>query len=151
MFETLQPAPPDKILSLMGLFRGDPRRYKIDLGVGVYRDLEGRTPIMAAVREAERRVHSTETTKSYLGPGGDPDYCDLVARLVFADDAPRARLRAAQTPGGAGALRILCGLIARAARRHGLGAGADLGQPSGDPGRRRTVGTDAQVPRRGRP
>ncbi|MFO1292255.1 MAG: amino acid aminotransferase [Rubrivivax sp.] len=114
MFETLQPAPPDKILSLMGLFRGDPRRYKIDLGVGVYRDLEGRTPIMAAVREAERRLHSTETTKSYLGPGGDPDYCDLVARLVFADDAPRARLRAAQTPGGAGALRILCGLIARA-------------------------------------
>ncbi len=114
MFETLQPAPPDKILSLMGLYRDDPRPHKIDLGVGVYRDVEGRTPIMAAVREAERRLHDLETTKSYLGPGGDPGYCDAIAQLVFAGQAPRARLRSAQTPGGAGALRILCGLIARA-------------------------------------
>ena len=60
MFEALKPPAPDKILSLMGLFRDDPRPYKIDLGVGVYRDARGRTPVMGAVREAERRLYDAE-------------------------------------------------------------------------------------------
>lgn len=114
MFELLQPSPPDKILSLMDLFRADPRPRKIDLGVGVYRDSAGRTPVMRAVREAERRLYETEDTKAYLGPGGDAAYCACVAGLVFGDDVPVDRLASAQTPGGAGALRILAGLIARA-------------------------------------
>ncbi|MCL4182231.1 MAG: aspartate/tyrosine/aromatic aminotransferase [Burkholderiaceae bacterium] len=114
MFELLQPSPPDKILSLIDLFRGDPRPHKIDLGVGVYRDSAGRTPVMRAVREAERRLYETEDTKAYLGPGGDPAYCGSIAKLVLGDDAPVDRLASAQTPGGAGALRILAALIARA-------------------------------------
>jgi aspartate/tyrosine/aromatic aminotransferase len=114
MFETLQPAAPDKILSLMGLFRNDTRPNKIDLGVGVYRDTAGRTPVMRTVREAERRLYETEDTKTYLGPGGDAGYCAAIAPIVFGDSYPAERIRAAQTPGGAGALRILAGLIARA-------------------------------------
>ncbi|MCL4773119.1 MAG: aspartate/tyrosine/aromatic aminotransferase [Burkholderiaceae bacterium] len=114
MFETLEPSPPDKILSLIGLFRDDPRPGKIDLGIGVYRDSAGRTPVMRAVREAEKRLYDTEQTKAYLGPGGDPAYCAGVAGLVFGDRVPVDRLASAQTPGGAGALRILAGLIARA-------------------------------------
>ncbi|MCL4746265.1 MAG: aromatic amino acid transaminase, partial [Burkholderiaceae bacterium] len=114
MLERLEPAPADKILSLIGLFRDDPRDCKIDLGVGVYRDASGRTPILATVREAERRLYDDEVSKAYLGPGGDAAFCDAVAKLVFGDALDRGRTRAAQTPGGAGALRILCGLIARA-------------------------------------
>lgn len=114
MFEALEPAAPDKILSLMGLFRNDPRPHKVDLGVGVYRDAAGRTPVMRTVREAERRLYENEDTKTYLGPGGDAAYCDAVARIVFGASYPAERMRAAQTPGGAGALRILAGLIARA-------------------------------------
>ena len=114
MFETLQPAAPDKILSLMGLVRSDTRPHKIDLGVGVYRDTAGRTPVMRTVREAERRLYETEDTKTYLGPGGDAGYCAAIAPIVFGDSYPAERIRAAQTPGGAGALRILAGLIARA-------------------------------------
>src|SRR5690606_19913660 len=88
MFEALQPSPPDKILSLIGLLRDDPRPHKIDLGVGVYRDSAGRTPVMRAVREAERRLYDTEETKAYLGPGGDPAYCAGIAGLVFGDALP---------------------------------------------------------------
>ncbi len=114
MFETLEAAAPDKILSLMGLFRSDPRAHKIDLGVGVYRDAAGHTPVMRAVREAERRLYENEDTKTYLGPGGDPVYCETAAHIVFGESFPAERIRAAQTPGGAGALRIVAGLIARA-------------------------------------
>ncbi|HRP80246.1 MAG TPA: aromatic amino acid aminotransferase, partial [Aquamicrobium sp.] len=66
MFETLKPAAPDGILALMGLYRDDPRSGKIDLGVGVYRDETGATPVMRAVREAERRLHEEQATKTYL-------------------------------------------------------------------------------------
>ena len=114
MFEALTPAPPDKILSLIGLFRDDPRPEKIDLGIGVYRNAAGRTPILSTVREAERRLYDSEDTKTYLGPGGDAVFCDRVAQLVFGDALDPSRTRAAQTPGGAGALRILCGLLSRA-------------------------------------
>ncbi len=114
MLETLEPAPPDKILSLIGLFRDDPRAGKIDLGIGVYRDAAGRTPVLRTVREAERRLYDKEDTKTYLGPGGDAAFCEAVAPIVFGDSLAADRIRSAQTPGGAGALRILAGLIARA-------------------------------------
>ncbi|RUU57952.1 aromatic amino acid aminotransferase, partial [Mesorhizobium sp. M2C.T.Ca.TU.002.02.1.1] len=60
MFETLQPAPADKILALIGLYRNDPRPGKVDLGVGVYKDIDGRTPVMRAVREAEKRLLASQ-------------------------------------------------------------------------------------------
>lgn len=111
MFETLQPAAPDGILMLMSLYRDDPRPGKLDLGVGVYKDVDGRTPVMRAVREAERRLHETQSTKTYLGLAGDTVFNELMIGLVFGDKADRSRLRAAQTPGGTGALRLLADLI----------------------------------------
>jgi aromatic-amino-acid transaminase len=112
MFSALTMPPPDKILSLIPIFRQDTRAGKIDLGVGVYRDASGNTPILRAVSEAEKRIHSGQTTKAYVGPAGDPVYCELMTRLVFGDDAPFERIRAIQTPGGAGALTVLAGLVA---------------------------------------
>ena len=111
MFETLKPAAPDGILALMALYRDDPRAGKIDLGVGVYRDDSGATPVMRAVREAERRLHETQTSKIYLGIAGDTAFNALMIGLVLGEDADRTRLRAAQTPGGTGALRQLADLI----------------------------------------
>lgn len=114
MFESLTVPPPDRILSLIPLFRQDTRPEKIDLGVGVYRDATGRTPILGAVAEAERRLLAGETTKAYVGPAGDPVFCDLMIDIVFGAAAPRDRLRVIQTPGGAGALTVLAGLTALA-------------------------------------
>jgi aromatic-amino-acid transaminase len=114
MFETLTAAPPDKIIALMGQFREDPRPGKIDLGVGVYKDAKGGTPIMAAVREAEKLLYERQSTKTYVGMAGDTLFNAAMIGLVFGEDADRARIRAAQAPGGSGALRILAELIARA-------------------------------------
>lgn len=111
MFETLQATAPDGILMIMGLYRDDPRTDKVDLGVGVYKDEDGRTPIVAAVREAEQRLHDGQTTKSYLGLLGDTAFNAQMIGVVFGAGADRARLRAAQTPGGTGALRLLSDLI----------------------------------------
>jgi aspartate aminotransferase len=74
MFETRTPPEPDKILRLMGMFAADPRPDKVDLGVGVYRSPEGITPVMAAVKTAERRIWETQETKSYVGIPGDPAF-----------------------------------------------------------------------------
>ena len=113
MFETLQPAVPDKILALIGMFRDDPRPGKIDLGVGVYKDPEGRTPVMRAVRVAEKRLYDEQTTKAYLGMAGDPAFNAAMMRLTFGVDADTSRLRAAQAPGGSGALRLIAELLHR--------------------------------------
>jgi aromatic-amino-acid transaminase len=113
MFEMLTAAPPDKIIALMGQFREDPRPGKIDLGVGVYKDAKGDTPIMAAVREAEKLLYERQSTKTYVGMAGDPLFNAAMIGLVFGEGADRARIRAAQAPGGSGALRILAELIAR--------------------------------------
>ena len=106
LLDRLQPAPADAILALIDAFRSDPRDDKIDLGVGVYRDAEGRTPIMAAVHEAERRLLASQSTKTYVGMAGDADYNRAVATLVLGDSVPAERVGAVQAPGGCGALRL---------------------------------------------
>jgi aromatic-amino-acid transaminase len=111
MFEKLEPAAPDGILALISLFRDDPRDGKVDLGVGVYKARDGSTPIMRAVRAAELRLHQTQGSKSYLGLVGDPGFNAAITGLVFGDGADRTRLRACQTPGGTGALRLLADLL----------------------------------------
>lgn len=111
MFETLQTAAPDGILMLMSLYRDDPHADKVDLGVGVYKDEAGGTPVMRAVREAERRLHEEQRTKSYLGLAGDTVFNELMIGVVFGTAAERSRLRAAQTPGGTGAVRLLADLV----------------------------------------
>jgi aromatic-amino-acid transaminase len=113
MFETLSAAQPDKIIALMAQFREDPTPGKIDLGVGVYKDAKGNTPIMAAIREAEKLLYERQSTKTYIGMAGDPLFNAAMIGLVFGEGADRARIRAAQAPGGSGALRILAELIAR--------------------------------------
>jgi aspartate aminotransferase len=113
MFETLETAAPDAIYAVMAAVRADPRPHKIDLSIGVYHDRERRTPIMAAVREAERRLLATEASKSYLDLAGHDRFNAGMTELVFGD-AERDRIRAAQTPGGTGAVRILAELVRRA-------------------------------------
>ncbi|MBN9548630.1 MAG: aspartate/tyrosine/aromatic aminotransferase [Alphaproteobacteria bacterium] len=113
MFETLQPAPADKILALIGLYRNDPRPGKVDLGVGVYKDIDGKTPVMRAVREAEKRLLASQDTKTYLGLAGDTGFNAAMIKLAFGDKADHSRIRAAQAPGGSGALRLVAELLQR--------------------------------------
>ncbi len=104
MLEDLRPQPADKILMLMQMFREDPRDDKIDLGVGVYKDAEGRTPVMAAVKEAERRLVATQDTKSYTGLAGDPAFGAAMVALILGQTVPADRVAFAAQPGGTGAI-----------------------------------------------
>ena len=115
MLNALTPQAPDKILALMAAFREDPRPQKIDLGVGVYRDAEGRTPVMRAVKAAEARILEAQETKAYTGLAGDPAFAETLSRLVLGDALPAGRLAAVATPGGTGAIRQGFELIRRAA------------------------------------
>jgi aromatic-amino-acid transaminase len=113
MFETLKPAPPDKIIELIGIYKADPRTEKVDLGIGVYKDAEGRTPVMRAVKTAEARLLKEQTSKAYIGVLGDLEFVDRMADLALGDAVPRDRLSGAQTPGGTGAVRELFELVQR--------------------------------------
>jgi aromatic-amino-acid transaminase len=105
MFETLQDRPADKILALMQMFREDPRDNKVDLGVGVYKNAQGITPVMRAVKEAEHRLWKDQTTKAYVGLLGDPAFADAMIDLILGDSVARETVAAAATPGGTGAVR----------------------------------------------
>lgn len=105
MFETVTPPEPDKIIRLMGMFAADPRTGKVDLGVGVYRAPDGTTPVMAAVKSAERAIWERQDTKTYVGLRGDPGFLDAMRRLILGDAAPEARVAGAGTPGGTAAVR----------------------------------------------
>ena len=109
MFETISMAPADPILGLTEAFKADANPDKINLGVGVYKDEQGTTPIFTAVKKAEKRLLDSETTKGYLPITGSPAFTKAAAVLALgADSAPLAAGRAvtAQTPGGTGALRV---------------------------------------------
>ncbi|MFP4240067.1 MAG: aromatic amino acid transaminase [Rhodosalinus sp.] len=105
MFETLSTQPPDKIIELMKLYADDPREGKIDLGVGVYKNPEGVTPVMRAIKAAEKRLWEEQTTKAYVGLVGDPAFNDAMVELVLGDAVTRAQVASAATPGGTGAVR----------------------------------------------
>ena len=113
MFETLEPAPADKILALIGLYRADPRPGKVDLGVGVYKDRDGKTPVMRALRAAETKLLASQDTKTYLGLAGDTGFNTAMIKLAFGEKADLSRIRAAQAPGGSGALRLVAELLKR--------------------------------------
>ena len=109
MFESIQPAPPDPILGLTEAFKEDSNPGKINLGVGVYKDAEGNTPILETVKEAERRLIDSEKSKAYKPIPGDARYAELVRELIFGRDSAitaEDRARTAHTPGGTGALRV---------------------------------------------
>ena len=105
MFSALKPQPADKILALMGQFKADPRARKIDLGVGVYKDATGHTPIMRAVKTAEKQLWEAETTKTYTGLAGDPGFNAAMADLVLGGTVDAGRISSVATPGGTGAVR----------------------------------------------
>lgn len=105
MLTNLKPLPADKILALMQEYKADPRDTKIDLGVGVYKDATGNTPIMRAIKAAEQKVWEEQTSKSYVGLAGDPAYSDAMIKLVLGTTVARDRIAAVATPGGTGAVR----------------------------------------------
>ncbi len=111
MFEALPDAKPDAILALMQVFRADTRENKLDLGVGVYKDGEGKTPVMLAIKAAEAKLLDTQDTKAYVSPTGSAPFCSAMIDLVFGADADKSRIRAAQSVGGSGALSVLASLL----------------------------------------
>jgi aromatic-amino-acid transaminase len=111
LFETLTPPEPDKIFHLTGAYKADPRREKVDLLVGLYRDAEGRTPVMGAVKEAERRIWETQDTKAYLGFAGGEGFLDGMRALVLGDAVPEARVAGIATVGGTSALRQIFEMV----------------------------------------
>ncbi len=110
VFAGLSPQAPDSLLSLIGAYRRDPRPHKIDLGVGVFRDDLGATPVLASVKAAEQLLLNVQPTKAYLGPEGDIGFLDLLKPIIFGD-AVDHEVFGVQTPGGTGAIRLACELL----------------------------------------
>jgi aromatic-amino-acid transaminase len=110
MLESLKPQPQDKILQLIALYRDDPRADKIDLGVGVYKDATGLTPVMRAVKAAERQLWEIETTKTYTGLAGEPAFAAAMVSMILGEGF-EGRAAAVATPGGTGAIRQALELI----------------------------------------
>jgi aspartate aminotransferase len=109
MFERLEPITVDPILGVMAAYRADQDPRKVDLGIGVYRNDRGETPVLSAVQRAERALLASQTTKAYVGPTGSPGFNQAMELLVFGAGHPLAgadRLRTVQAPGGCGALRL---------------------------------------------
>lgn len=115
MFESISAAPADPILGLADLFRADDRPHKINLGIGVYKDETGKTPVLTSVKKAEQYLLENETTKNYLSIDGLPDFARCTQALLFGNDSPliaAGRACTAQTPGGTGALRVAADFLA---------------------------------------
>ncbi|MFT4731483.1 MAG: aspartate aminotransferase [Gammaproteobacteria bacterium] len=116
MFEHLPALAPDPILGLSIAFKKDNNPAKIDLGVGVYKDEQGNTPILKAVVEAQKQLMETETSKVYITPQGVQGFIDGMLQLILGKASPvllANRVAAVQAPGGCGALRILAELLKR--------------------------------------
>ena len=104
MFENLKNQPADKIIALMSLFANDGRKNKIDLGVGVYKDNFGNTPVMSAVKDAELELLNRQKTKGYVGLLGSLEFVDQMINLTLGKAIPKGRVIGVQAPGGTGAL-----------------------------------------------
>jgi aspartate aminotransferase len=120
MLDRLNAVPPDPILGILAAHAADPNPKKIDLGIGVYKDENGETPILECVRRAEKTLESTQTSKSYLGPPGVAGFNSAITDLIFGGESGvvrEERVRTIQTPGGTGALRVAADLIHEAQPR----------------------------------
>ncbi len=116
IFENLTSLPPDSILGLLKQYRQDPNPLKVDLGVGVYKDPAGHTPILDCVKTAEAHRLKTEDTKVYIGPAGSQDFNTLITELNFGREHQAIlsnRVRTVSAPGGTGALRVAADFINR--------------------------------------
>ncbi|WP_313685266.1 amino acid aminotransferase [Pantoea sp.] len=115
MFESISAAPADPILGLADLFRADDRPNKINLGIGVYKDETGKTPVLTSVKKAEQYLLENETTKNYLSIDGLADFARCTQELLFGKESTlvtAGRACTAQTPGGTGALRVAADFLA---------------------------------------
>jgi aromatic-amino-acid transaminase len=112
----LPPVESDSLIALIGMVDADPRPDKIDVGVGVFRDSQGRTPILGVIKDAEAILRETQGTKAYLGSAGDTRYAELLRPILLGRHAGDDRIGGFQTPGGCGALRLGFELIAAANR-----------------------------------
>jgi aromatic-amino-acid transaminase len=110
----LPPIESDSLLALIALANADPRPHKIDVGVGVFRDAAGRTPVLKVIKEAERRLLETQESKGYLGSAGDKRFAELLRPILLGPHANDERIAGVQTPGGCGALRLGFELLATA-------------------------------------
>jgi aromatic-amino-acid transaminase len=110
----LPPVANDSLIALIGMVNADPRPDKIDVGVGVFRDGAGNTPILNVIKDAEQRLHDTQVTKSYLGSAGDKRFAELLRPILLGEHADDERIAGVQTPGGCGALRLGFELLAAA-------------------------------------
>jgi len=108
----LSPVAEDPLIALIGMVNADPRPNKIDVGVGVFRDGAGNTPILKVMKEAEQRLLDTQVTKAYLGSAGDKRFAELLRPILLGEHASDDRIAGIQTPGGCGALRLGFELIA---------------------------------------
>ena len=124
LFGRLSEQAPDPLLSLIALYKQDPRTEKLDLGVGVYRDHKGATPVMRSIKAAERLLEAQQQTKAYLGPEGDVGFVEAIKPVIFGQRVND--IVGLQTPGGTGALRLAAELISSAHP----GATVWLGAPS---------------------
>jgi aspartate/tyrosine/aromatic aminotransferase len=122
----LAPVAEDPLIALIGMVNADPRPDKIDVGVGVFRDGAGNTPILKVMKEAEQRLLDTQVTKAYIGSAGDKRFAELLRPIVLGEHAADTRIAGIQTPGGCGALRLGFELIASV----NPGARVLLGTPS---------------------
>ena len=116
MFETVEMAPPDPILGLTEAVKADPNPDKINLGAGIYKDESGRTPVLSAVKKAERRLLDAEASKGYLPISGLPEYTEAARELLFGPGhkvVESGRAVTAQAPGGTGALRLAAEFIGK--------------------------------------
>ncbi len=113
-FDGIEDQALDPMLTLLVQLRADPRPDTIDLGIGVYRDEQGNTPVMACVKQAEDHLVHHQSSKAYLSADGDPAFLKLLAPIVLGSHAADPRIAGIQTPGGTGALRLAAALMARA-------------------------------------
>jgi aspartate/tyrosine/aromatic aminotransferase len=114
LFESLELLPPDAIISLIAEYHDDPREPKVDLGIGVYRNAAGATPVLDVVKRAERLLVETQTSKTYIGSAGPADFNEAMRDLTFGNTVDGDRIAMLQTPGGSGSLRVAAGVILRA-------------------------------------
>lgn len=111
MLEALKAQPQDKILQLIAMFREDTRTDKIDLGVGVYKDATGLTPVMRAVKAAEKKLWEAETTKTYTALAGEPAFNVAMQGMILNGAVDKGRVASISTPGGTGAIRQALELV----------------------------------------
>lgn len=114
MLDHLKALPPDPILGILAAYKLDDNPRKIDLGIGVYKDENGETPMLPSVIQAEKEMIARQTSKSYLGPPGVTGFNSAITQIIFGEEVAKGsaeRICTVQTPGGTGALRVAADLL----------------------------------------